>query len=204
MVLDYFDHTNASLYVGYYDTNDQLLATNVFGNLIEQSNCWAAMYLPLQLANYPGVAGIRIYRASGEATVSNTFLYVYTNGDGLGDGQEAVGNGGNAPTVRMPRESLETKTLSGDTTVAQSTGRQNLLKKGHVLYVDANIGDDSLDGGSDNVSDRANLRGPKKTMNAALNVADDGDTIYVAGGEYRENVRNGKARMIAVGRVILK
>jgi hypothetical protein len=89
MVVDYFDYSNSALYVGYYDTNDQLLATNLFGNLIEQSNYWATICLPLALTNYSGIAGIRIYSASGEATVSNTFLYVDTNAAALGADQEA-------------------------------------------------------------------------------------------------------------------
>ena len=88
MVLDYFDYTNAQLYVGYYDTNDQLLATNLFGNIIEQSNYWATMCLPLTLTNYSGIAGIRIYRVSGQVTVSNTFLYVDTNTAAVGADQE--------------------------------------------------------------------------------------------------------------------
>jgi hypothetical protein len=88
MVLDYFDYTNAQLYVGYYDANDQLLATNLFGNIIEQSNYWATMCLPLTLTNYSGIAGIRIYRVSGQVTVSNTFLYVDTNTAAVGADQE--------------------------------------------------------------------------------------------------------------------
>jgi hypothetical protein len=90
MVLDYFDHTNnASLYVGYYDIGDILIAPDLFGNLIEGSNSWVKMHLILDLTNYTGIAGIRIYRGNGQITVSNTSVYVDMDHDGLDAAQEA-------------------------------------------------------------------------------------------------------------------
>jgi len=70
-----------------------------------------------------------------------------------------------------------------------------------VFYVDANLGNDAYTGLSRTV---AGGHGPKRTIGAAMIAAGQGDTVYVAGGEYRESVRNNKVRLIATGRVVAR
>lgn len=82
---------------------------------------------------------------------------------------------------------------------------------GRAIFVDSRNGSDEFDGADSSAAiDRATKRGPKRSINAALRAVGgtvgetDDAVIYVAEGEYTETVRNSKARMIAVGRVILK
>ena len=92
---------------------------------------------------------------------------------------------------------------AGEARASQRTVAASRAPRG-TLYVDGQIGDDGFDGAHPSVVDRAQQRGPKRTINRALQDSENGGTVYVAGGEYREEVRNSKVRMIATGRVVLK
>ena len=72
---------------------------------------------------------------------------------------------------------------------------------GKVIYVDCRNGDDRLSG---HARSSDGVHGPKKTINGGLGIADETSTIYVAGGNYHEAVKNSKARIIATGRVVVK
>jgi len=70
---------------------------------------------------------------------------------------------------------------------------------GKIIYVDINSGADHLTGRSTIV---AGSDGPKKTINAGLNIAGTGDTVIIAPGVYREKVEvPDGVKVIAVGRV---
>ena len=103
MRVDYFDETNASLFVGYYDSNYTLFASDLVGNVIEGSNEWVSMYMDLAPTNYPGVAGISVWRGNGEITVSNSVLYVdETLGEFQAGQSDLASNGGNVPGMGVP------------------------------------------------------------------------------------------------------
>lgn len=86
--LDLFDHTNASLYVDLYNTNDVVVDTNLFGNLLLGSNIDRLIWLDIPLAGIPDAAGIQMRRGTGEITVFSSLLYIDEDGDGLDADQE--------------------------------------------------------------------------------------------------------------------
>lgn len=61
-----------------------------------------------------------------------------------------------------------------------------------VIYVDVNLGNDTLNGLSATVDAAAGI-GPKKTLNAALSISTSDDIISTAAGLYPENVSLNKA-----------
>jgi len=81
--LDYFDHTNAAIYVDLIDTNNSIIATNLFGNLLLGHEVATNRILNIPLGSYGNASGILIRRVLGESTVYSTVLYVDEDGDGL-------------------------------------------------------------------------------------------------------------------------
>lgn len=84
-----FDHTNASLYVDLLDTNDNTVATNLFGNLVAGSNTVRQLYLNIPFETYSQAVAICLWRDVGEVTVYTNSLYVDKDGDRLDKEQEA-------------------------------------------------------------------------------------------------------------------
>lgn len=118
-------------------------------------------------------------------------------------GSAAVSEGASAALLPGggSKKAARSQAPAGSTKLEVGGGRPAV----RAVYVDSKNGDDQFDGASHAVLDRAAKRGPKRTMNAALaSAVGEEDVIYVLEGEYTETVRNSKARMIAVGRVILK
>jgi hypothetical protein len=72
-----------------------------------------------------------------------------------------------------------------------------------IIYVDSGAGDDRFDGASDQVLDRVNLRGPTKTINAALALAHRENTVCVREGTYKERVETKGIRLTTNGRVVI-
>jgi len=87
--LGFFDHTNASLYTDLYDTNETVVASNLFGNMLTGSATGMLRNFNLPLATYPAAVGVKLRRGSGEVTVYQGLLYVDQDGDGLDAEQEA-------------------------------------------------------------------------------------------------------------------
>lgn len=81
--LTFFDHGNASLFLDLIDTNETVLATNLFGNLNSGSNKTMTVTLNIPLAVYTNAAVIHLRRGSGESTVYEILLYIDEDGDGL-------------------------------------------------------------------------------------------------------------------------
>ncbi|MFN5370412.1 MAG: T9SS type A sorting domain-containing protein [Bacteroidia bacterium] len=61
-----------------------------------------------------------------------------------------------------------------------------------VIYVDANLGNDTLNGLAATVDAAAGI-GPKKTLNAALSICTSGDIVSVESGVYPEDITLNKA-----------
>lgn len=81
--LTFFDHVNASMFMDLIDTNEIVLATNLFGNLNSGSNKTMTITLNIPLAVYTNAAVIHLRRGSGESTVYESLLYIDEDGDGL-------------------------------------------------------------------------------------------------------------------------
>jgi hypothetical protein len=88
--ITFFDHLNASLYVDLIDTNEVVVASNLFGNLnYNGSNVESTVTLNIPLAAYSNAAVIHLRRGIGESTVYVALLCVDEDGDGLDREQEA-------------------------------------------------------------------------------------------------------------------
>ena len=208
MRVDYFDHANASLYVGYYDSNYTLFASDLVGNVIEGSNEWVSMYMDLAPTNYSGVAGVSVWRKNGEITVSNSVLYVDETLDELQAGQsDLASNGVNVPGIGVPPVSPSGVTsLSATSSPAispeapASTNAAGNVGNGtnaavkplpsaasRFIWVDRQIGSDTLSGHAMAV---AGNDGPKKTICAGLAEAgvSPSSTLVIRTGSYGENL----------------
>jgi hypothetical protein len=86
--MGYVDHSNATLYVELYDTNNAVVASNLFDNILSGSGADTNRVLNIPLESHANAVGIRLRRGSGEATVFDTLLYVDKDGDGLDADQE--------------------------------------------------------------------------------------------------------------------
>jgi hypothetical protein len=89
MRMGVLDHTNAFLYVDLYDINWVVVATNLFGNLLQGSGVLVTNYLIIPLSSNSQVVGILVRRGSGEVTIRDTMLYVDKDQDGLDADQES-------------------------------------------------------------------------------------------------------------------
>jgi hypothetical protein len=198
LALTFFDHANSTLYVDLCDTNETVIAEDLFGNLLSGSNANATVLLDVPFEKYPEAAGISIRRESGEATVYESLLYVDQDHDGLDAEQECqlgtsdlVSNGGNAPVVRMPRETaVKTQTkLSVDAdetrSALKSSAKTDTSKLARTIYVNGRNGDDACDGLS---AVRNGTKGAKKTVKEGLKAAVSGDVLEIQAGVYVEDV----------------
>lgn len=88
MRLHFYDHTNASLYIDLYDTNDVIIATNLFGNLMQGSNVTVTQNFNIAFETNLEAVGIQIRRGIGEVHVYESLLYVDKDEDGLDKEQE--------------------------------------------------------------------------------------------------------------------
>lgn len=87
--LQLFDSTNAFLYIDLYDTNDIIVATNLFGNILSGSNTTVNVSYEIPLETYAAAVGIELRRQSGEIKVFESVVFVDKDGDGLDKEQEA-------------------------------------------------------------------------------------------------------------------
>ena len=88
MQMGYMDHSNAALYADLYDTNETVVASNLFDNLLAGSGTAVVRNFTLPLALYTNAVGLQLRRGFGEVTISSNLLYVDEDGDGLDADQE--------------------------------------------------------------------------------------------------------------------
>ncbi|MDD5676706.1 MAG: hypothetical protein PHW60_01785 [Kiritimatiellae bacterium] len=87
--LTFFDHGSASLYMDLFDTNETVVAANLFGNLMSGNETTLTRTLAVPLVTYPTAVGIHLRRGTGESTLYEGLLYVDEDGDGLDREMEA-------------------------------------------------------------------------------------------------------------------
>jgi len=86
--ITFYDTASASLYVHLVDTNNAIVATNLFGNLLTATESTTSLTLNIPFASYEDATGIFIRRGTGEVIVYESLLYVDEDGDGLDQEQE--------------------------------------------------------------------------------------------------------------------
>jgi hypothetical protein len=122
------------------------------------------------------------------------------NGDGLPDARERFVSNADPLIGSSGEENKLDDGANGDKESdkgKKARDRHENEIKAKTIHVDCNIGDDSYDGLSEKVYRKS---GPKRTVNAANQVAVDGDTILVNEGVYRESVNLCGRSILFVGK----
>jgi hypothetical protein len=86
--LEYFDHAASSLQIDLFNTNGIIIATNLFGNLMEGLEAETTQILEIPLSAHPAAVGIQLRKTQGQASIYSSLLYIDTDMDGLDDDQE--------------------------------------------------------------------------------------------------------------------
>lgn len=90
MQIKLFDHSGSSLYVDLLTTNYVEVASDLYGNIISNTEQIVTRNYTVPLASYPTAGVIKVRRGTGEITVGEMLLYIDQDGDGLDAGQEAI------------------------------------------------------------------------------------------------------------------
>lgn len=88
MDLTMFDHGDSALYLDLYDTNDIVIVTNQFGNLLGGSEQIIALSLNIPIFTNLPVNRLMLRRGKGEISMYSSILYVDEDWDGLDREQE--------------------------------------------------------------------------------------------------------------------
>jgi hypothetical protein len=113
---------------------------------------------------------------------------IATGGDGVPDARRIFVSEKDPLFMKGVKDPKKDRVLTSDNVLENDQGSGNGsqgVKKSRIIYVDCNIGDDTYTGLSDGVT---GMSGPKRTVNAGIHTAIDGDTVVVQGGVYNENV----------------
>ena len=86
--LQYLDQAGASLYVDILDTNGQVVASDLFGNLIAGSGNTVTSYHVIPLTVNPAASGIRLRRGVGTVRIYASGIYTDMDQDKLDREQE--------------------------------------------------------------------------------------------------------------------
>ncbi len=86
--VELLDATNASLYVALCDTNQTVIANNLYGNLLQGSKAIVTRRLAIPFSTYSNAAIVHLWRGTGEVIVYGGSLYIDLDGDGLDVDQE--------------------------------------------------------------------------------------------------------------------
>jgi hypothetical protein len=89
MQLDFHDHTNSSMFIDLYDSNDVITATELYGNLNTGTASNLTRTIEIPFADYPAAEGILIRKGEGAMTIYKSILYIDADLDGLDADQEA-------------------------------------------------------------------------------------------------------------------
>ena len=189
MDLTLWDYPESSLYLDLLTANMLGVSTNLYGNLLEGSDEVVQLTIGLPIATNKAASVIRLRRGAGEVAVYDLVLTEMEE-TGLteagGFGRTTVAQGRVKPGSSRA-ENPEAAGAVSARTGSGAAGDRSALKAGHgkMFYVDAAGGHDENDGFSAGVE--GNKRGPKKTIDGALRAAQDGDSITIRSGTYRES-----------------
>ena len=81
-------NTNSALYVNLCDSNDTVIATNLYGNLITDANATNTLTLDIPFETYSNAVSIKLRRETGAIHVYDGLLFIDSDGDDLDREQE--------------------------------------------------------------------------------------------------------------------
>lgn len=82
------DASDSELLIQLYNTNDAVIVSNLFGNVLGGTGVDILKSLSIPLTNYESAVGIRLQRHNGAVLIYKSIMYVDQDGDGLDKEQE--------------------------------------------------------------------------------------------------------------------
>ncbi len=86
--VEFYDATSASLFVALCDTNQSVIASNLYGNIVTGSQAIVTRRLSIPFSSYSNASILRLWRGTGDITVYSSLMYIDEDGDGLDADQE--------------------------------------------------------------------------------------------------------------------
>lgn len=86
--VEMLDDTNASLFVALCNTNQSVIVSNLFGNIVTGDQEVVTHRLSIPFSSYSNASIVRLWRGTGDITVYGSLMYIDNDGDGLDVDQE--------------------------------------------------------------------------------------------------------------------
>jgi hypothetical protein len=202
-----FDQSGATLYADLLDSNDVVLAADLYGNLMAGSNCVMRLSAEVPLDLLKSASSVCLRRGEGEVTVFETLLRVLDVPEYSGSRDQARERTRRSVEPESAQESprrsegasdaldllgssyphsdsLESTNRMGS--VGVSPGDAGAIRRGNIIYVNGLQGDDANTG-----SARVRVtgkEGPLKTVEAGLRSVGTVGTLVVESGHYGEDL----------------
>jgi hypothetical protein len=187
------DTPGASLHIDLLDADFNDAAVDIFSNIIDGTDEKVTVELDIPLGNYADASIVRLWRGTGEITVYEAAIgipggiWVTISGDSFTTRPRDRNSPSHADRMAgtdTPPASVGEEAADGSPGTTQESVRAYGDKR--VIYVDGKTGNDFFNGLSKSVV--SGTCGPKKTVNAGLSAARNGDVLVIAGGTYSEDV----------------
>ena len=198
--ITYWNSRGSGLYFDLLSSNEMVVASNLFGNLMTGSNQLASIRLAVPLSSYPSAAILQLRRGYGEVAVFEGQIYKDFDNDGLDEEAEIFQYHTSDHKIDSNNDGIldwnhvfvyhtdpaKTNEIVAPVPTPNPTPAPD--KKKHIIYVDKRLGDDSLSGQEPTVT--TGKHGPKKTISKALEAVDKekADTLIIKEGIYNENL----------------
>lgn len=86
--VEMLDDTNSSLFVALCNTNQSVIVSNLFGNIVTGDQAVVTHRLSIPFSSYSNASIVRLWRGTGDITVYSSLMYIDNDGDGLDADQE--------------------------------------------------------------------------------------------------------------------
>ena len=199
--ITYWNAIDSGLYFDLLSSNEMVVASNLFGNLMTGSNQLASIRLAVPLSSYPEAAILQLRRGQGDVFVLSAQIYKDGDGDGLDEEGEmqfqtsdhkidSNGDGTNDwdHVFRYHTDPAKTNIIVTPPPVSTPVPTPAPDKKKRIVYVDKDRGDDSFSGLESTLTTAKN--GPAKSLGKGMAIVDKekADTLIVRTGVYKEDL----------------
>ncbi len=86
--VELFDSTNASLFAALCDSNQAVIVSDLYGNIVTGSQEVVTRRFAIPFSSYSNASILRLWRGTGDITVYSSLMYIDEDGDGVDADQE--------------------------------------------------------------------------------------------------------------------